>query len=66
MMVAESAKGEPGRGARPGKAGKSRPAIGFEQNGGQLRRLKVLDAGPLAVRDQPLLIDYILSAAGLE
>lgn len=39
--------------------------IGFEQNGGQLRWLKVLNAGHLAVRDQPLLIDYILEAAGL-
>lgn len=40
--------------------------IGFEQSGGQLRWLKVLNAGHLAVRDQPLLIDYILEAAGLD
>jgi vitellogenic carboxypeptidase-like protein len=40
--------------------------IGFEQSGGQLRWLKVLNAGHLAVRDQPLIIDYILEAAGLD
>lgn len=39
--------------------------IGYEQSGGQLRWLKVLDAGHLAVRDQPQIIDYILEAAGL-
>jgi vitellogenic carboxypeptidase-like protein len=37
--------------------------LGYEQNGGELRWLKVLDAGHLAVRDQPLIIDYILEAA---
>lgn len=40
--------------------------IGFEQSGGQLRWLKVLNAGHLAVRDQPLIIDYILETAGLD
>lgn len=40
--------------------------LGFEQNGGLLRWLKVLNAGHLAVLDQPQLIHYILGAAGLE
>jgi len=39
--------------------------LGFEQNGGWLRWLKVLNAGHLAVLDQPLLIQYILNAVGL-
>jgi vitellogenic carboxypeptidase-like protein len=40
--------------------------LGFEQNGGLLRWLKVMNAGHLAVLDQPLLIQYILTAVGLE
>jgi len=39
--------------------------LGFEQNGGWLRWLKVLNAGHLAVLNQPLLITYILAAAGV-
>lgn len=39
--------------------------IGFEQNGGWLRWLKVLNAGHLAVLDQPQLVHYILDAAGV-
>ena len=39
--------------------------IGFEQNGGRLSWLKVLNAGHLAVLDQPLLIHYILERAGV-
>lgn len=40
--------------------------IGYDQNGGQLRWLKVLNAGHLAVMDQPRIINYVLEAAGLE
>jgi vitellogenic carboxypeptidase-like protein len=39
--------------------------LGYEQNGGRLSWLKVLNAGHLAVLDQPLLIQYILGAVGL-
>lgn len=61
-----------GKAARAFRAAETRPwrdrqnrTLGFEQGGGQLRWLKVLNAGHLAVRDQPLLIDYILEASGL-
>ena len=37
--------------------------IGFDQNGGQLSWLKVLNAGHLAVRDQPQIIELILKKA---
>jgi cathepsin A (carboxypeptidase C) len=37
--------------------------IGFDQDGGQLSWLKVLNAGHLAVRDQPQLIEIILKKA---
>jgi len=43
----------------------TKKVIGFEQNGGRLSWLKVLNAGHLAVLDQPLLIQYILGAVGL-
>jgi len=43
----------------------TKEVLGFEQNGGLLRWLKVLNAGHLAVLDQPLLIQYILKAVGL-
>lgn len=33
---------------------------GLDQNGGQLAWLKVLNAGHLAVADQPLILDYVL------
>lgn len=36
--------------------------FGFSQRGGQLRWLKVLNAGHMAARDQPHLIHYILDA----
>ncbi len=39
--------------------------LGYEQNGGRLSWLKVLNAGHLAVLDQPLLIQYILGAVEL-
>jgi hypothetical protein len=44
------------------KSPDGKEVLGFEQNGGQLRWLKVLNAGHLAVLDQPLLIEYILNA----
>lgn len=37
--------------------------IGYEQDGGQLSWLKLLDAGHLAAMDQPLLIDKVLEKA---
>ena len=40
--------------------------LGFEQDGGLLTWLKVLNAGHLAVLDQPLLIGYILKKLGLK
>jgi vitellogenic carboxypeptidase-like protein len=43
----------------------NKQVLGFEQNGGLLSWLKVLNAGHLAVLDQPLLIQYILNALGL-
>jgi vitellogenic carboxypeptidase-like protein len=46
------------------KSPDGKEVLGFEQNGGQLRWLKVLNAGHLAVLDQPLLIEYILDALG--
>ena len=39
--------------------------IGFIQDGGQLSWVKVLNAGHMAVRDQPEIIDIILSNAGI-
>jgi len=45
--------------------GDSKKVLGYEQNGGRLSWLKVLNAGHLAVLDQPLLIQYILMAMGL-
>lgn len=43
----------------------TKQVLGFEQNGGLLSWLKVLNAGHLAVLDQPLLIQYILDALDL-
>lgn len=40
--------------------------IGFDQNGGILTWLKVLNAGHLAVMDQPLIIDFIMERLGLK
>ena len=45
--------------------GDPKKVLGYEQNGGRLSWLKVLNAGHLAVLDQPLLIQYILKAVGL-
>lgn len=39
--------------------------LGYEQNGGLLSWLKVLNAGHLAVLDQPQIIHYILKSLGL-
>jgi len=44
----------------------SKQVLGFEQNGGALRWLKVLNAGHLAVLDQPQLIQYILDAVDVK
>ena len=52
-------------GTQQWKDPKTKEVIGFEQNGGWLRWLKVLNAGHLAVLDQPLLIHYIMDAAGV-
>jgi cathepsin A (carboxypeptidase C) len=52
-------------GVQQWKDPESKQVIGFDQNGGWLRWLKVLNAGHLAVLDQPLLIQYILDAAGV-
>lgn len=43
------------------KAG-GKEVLGFLQDGGQLSWLKVLNAGHMAARDQPLLIDFVLSS----
>jgi vitellogenic carboxypeptidase-like protein len=40
----------------------SKGVLGFLQDGGQLSWLKVMNAGHMAARDQPRLIDFILSA----
>lgn len=43
----------------------TRRVLGYEQHGGALSWLKVLDAGHLAVLDQPKVIDWVVRTFGL-